>query len=70
MNHQAEPEVWNYLIVDSYDQGVKQIRENHAKLNYKNASDMTKEELEKIMFKIRMTSSTFAIDETDSVIEI
>ena len=68
--NQETKEVWNYLIVDSYDQGVKQIRENHAKLNYKNASDMTKEELEKIGFSIRKGHATYMIDETNTIIEI
>ena len=56
-------------IAESWKEGVKFIKNEYSKIG-KNASDMTDNEMERIIFRINHTRSTFAIDETVSVIEI
>jgi len=64
-----QKDVWNFYRAKSYDEGVKYIEEQYRKMG-KNASDMTKEELERITFTIINGHATYAIDETGSIIEI
>ena len=54
----------------SYEEGVKWIKAEHGEMNYKNPSDMTKEELDRITFTIIKGHATYSIDETNSIIEI
>ena len=56
-------------IAESWKEGVEYIKNEYSKIG-KNASDMTDNEMERIIFRINHTRSTFAIDETGSVIEI
>jgi len=65
-----QKEVWNFYKAKSYDEGVKHIKAEHAKMNFKSASDMTKEELERMTFTIIKGHATYSIDETNSLIEI
>ena len=46
-------EVFDFYSAKSYEEGIEHIEAEHKKMNYKNASDMTKEELEKITFTLR-----------------
>ena len=56
-------------IAESWKEGVEYIKNEYSKIG-KNASDMTDNEMERIIFRINHTRSTFAIDETGSIIEI
>jgi|TARA_Y100000296_G_C4983072_1_gene161622 hypothetical protein len=56
-------------IAESWKEGVEYIKNEYNKIG-KNASDMTDNEMERIIFRINHTRSTFAIDETGNVIEI
>jgi len=56
-------------IAESWKEGVEYIKNEYSKIG-KNASDMDDDEMERIIFRINHTKSTFAIDETGSVIEI
>jgi len=47
-----QKEVWNFYKAKSFDDGVKHVRAEHSKMNFKSASDMTKEELERMTFTL------------------
>jgi len=56
-------------IAESWKEGVEYIKNEYSKIG-KNVSDMNDDEMERVIFRINHTRSTFAIDETGSVIEI
>ena len=57
-------------VAESWKEGVKHVKNEWKKMNYKNPSDMDYEEMEKILFEVNHTHTQFGIDETGSVIQI